>query len=150
MVGDASKWSVPVSFTSAEKFWWTWCKQEKLSKSADSNGATIAPIIIVSDKTHLSNFSSDKSAWPVYLTIGNINKATHQQVSAWATILLGYILVIKLECFLKKCWSLEGYHIFHDCMHSVLAPLVKAGHEGVKIVCTDVLCFTPSITQGSL
>lgn len=42
MVGDASKWSVPVSFTSAEKFWWTWCKQEKLSKSADSNGATIA------------------------------------------------------------------------------------------------------------
>ena len=61
------------------------------------------PIIIVSDKTHLSNFSSDKSAWPVYLTIGNINKATHQQVSAWATILLGYILVIKLECFLKKC-----------------------------------------------
>lgn len=82
MVGDASKWSVPVSFTSAEKFWWTWCKQEKLSKSADSNGATIAPIIIASDKTYLSNFSSDKSAWPVYLTIGNINKATHQQVSA--------------------------------------------------------------------
>ena len=30
-------------------------------------------------------------------------------------------------------------------MHSVLAPLVKAGHEGVKIVCTDVLCFTPDL-----
>ena len=39
-------------------------------------GATIAPVIITLDKTQLSNFSGDKSAWPVYLTIGNIEKST--------------------------------------------------------------------------
>ena len=35
-------------------------------------GATVAPIILSSDKTKLSQFRGDKSAWPVYLTIGNI------------------------------------------------------------------------------
>ena len=39
------------------------------------DGATIAPVIIVSDKTQLSTFSGDKLAWPVYLTIGNIEKS---------------------------------------------------------------------------
>ncbi|KAG2100245.1 hypothetical protein BD769DRAFT_1631108 [Suillus cothurnatus] len=44
---------------------WTadwWCdKQKQLPK-----GATIAPIILASDKTCLSQFRGDKSAWPVY------------------------------------------------------------------------------------
>ena len=38
------------------------------------DGATIAPIILSSDKTQLSVFQGDKSAWLVYLTIGNISK----------------------------------------------------------------------------
>lgn len=37
-------------------------------------GVTIAPVILASDKMQLSHFSGDKSAWPVYLTIGNIDK----------------------------------------------------------------------------
>ncbi|KAG2352314.1 hypothetical protein BDR07DRAFT_1466456 [Suillus spraguei] len=52
---------------------WTgdwWCdKQKQLLK-----GATIAPVILASDKTCLSQFRGDKSAWPVYLSIGNIAK----------------------------------------------------------------------------
>ncbi|KAF8545688.1 hypothetical protein OG21DRAFT_1428831, partial [Imleria badia] len=38
------------------------------------DGATIAPVILASDKTELSWFRGDKSAWPVYLTIGNLSK----------------------------------------------------------------------------
>ena len=38
-------------------------------------GCTTVPVILASDKTHLSDFSGNKSAWPVYLTIGNIKKA---------------------------------------------------------------------------
>ena len=37
-------------------------------------GATIAPIILSSNKTNLSHFSSDKQAWSVYLSVGNISK----------------------------------------------------------------------------
>ncbi len=40
------------------------CIQKLLPK-----GATIAAIILSSDKTQLSTFSGDKSAWPVYLTL---------------------------------------------------------------------------------
>ena len=42
-------------------------KQDKLPK-----GATVAPVIISSDKTQLTEFSGNKQAYPVYLTIGNI------------------------------------------------------------------------------
>ncbi|KAI0692291.1 hypothetical protein BC835DRAFT_1407084 [Cytidiella melzeri] len=33
-------------------------------------GATVAPVILASDKTQLSNFSSDKSAWPPLIEAG--------------------------------------------------------------------------------
>ena len=35
-------------------------------------GATIVPVICASDKTYLTNFTSDQHAWPLYLTMGNI------------------------------------------------------------------------------
>ncbi|KAF8170150.1 hypothetical protein BJ912DRAFT_1025406 [Pholiota molesta] len=50
--------------------WW-WEIQELLE-----DGATVCPVILSSDKTHLTRFSGDKMAWPVYLSIGNIQKAT--------------------------------------------------------------------------
>ncbi|KAG1884906.1 hypothetical protein F4604DRAFT_1676341 [Suillus subluteus] len=56
--------------------WW-WDKQKELPE-----GATIAPIILASDKTMLSQFRGDKSAWPVYLSIGNIAKEKRRQTSA--------------------------------------------------------------------
>ena len=37
-------------------------------------GATVSPIILASDKTKLTAHSGDKQAWPIYLTIGNIDK----------------------------------------------------------------------------
>jgi hypothetical protein len=34
----------------------------------------MAPIIMASDKTQLTNFGGNKTAWSVYLTISNIAK----------------------------------------------------------------------------
>lgn len=80
------------------------------------DGATIVPVILASDKTQLSNFSGDKSAWPVYLTIGNIEKSLRHKPSERATILIGYIPVSKLECFSKSKRQFAGYQLFHDYM----------------------------------
>jgi hypothetical protein len=35
-------------------------------------GATLIPIILGSDKTRLTMLSGNKEAWPVYMSIGNI------------------------------------------------------------------------------
>ncbi|KAF8241316.1 hypothetical protein K440DRAFT_573394 [Wilcoxina mikolae CBS 423.85] len=36
--------------------------------------STVVPVILGSDKTMLSTLRGDKSAWPVYLSIGNLSK----------------------------------------------------------------------------
>jgi hypothetical protein len=94
-------------------------------------------VIIASDKTDLSNFSGDKSTWPLYLTIGNIDKTTRRSPTARATVLIGYIPVTKLECFLKGKRQYQGYQVFHDCMRSLLKALQTAGKDGVDIVCAN-------------
>ncbi|KAI0644662.1 hypothetical protein C8Q79DRAFT_1001929 [Trametes meyenii] len=53
--------------------WW-WDKQGTLPE-----GATISPLFIASDKTQLMVLRGDQTAWPVYLTIGNIDKAIRRK-----------------------------------------------------------------------
>lgn len=100
-------------------------------------GATIAAIIIGSDKTNLTRFSGDKFAWPVYITVGNIDKATRRKPSENAVILLGYLPVTKLDGILKSERSRLQHQLFHNCMKELLAPLIKAGSEGVEMFCSD-------------
>ncbi|KAI6126588.1 hypothetical protein F5141DRAFT_1186020 [Pisolithus sp. B1] len=111
--------------------WW-WNVQKKLPE-----GIIVAPIILSLDKTTLSQFSSDKKAWPVHLTIGNISKDVRQQVAAHATLLIGYLPVSKLECFHKKSWSLVGHHLFHHAMSLLLHPLVDSGLQGREMICAN-------------
>ena len=52
-------------------------------------------------------------------------------------ILLGYLPVTKLNKFLKSKRSHLQYQLFHSCMTEILEPLVKAGSEGVEMLCSD-------------
>ncbi|KAJ6465324.1 hypothetical protein C8R45DRAFT_799465, partial [Mycena sanguinolenta] len=111
--------------------WW-WEIQKRLPP-----GCTIAPLILSSDKTMLSNFRGDNSAWPIYLTIGNIGKETRRQVSSQATVLIGYLPIPKFDCFEKNTRSLAKYRLFHQCMTVIMQSLLKAGTSGQDMVCAD-------------
>ena len=92
---------------------------------------------IGSDKTNLTRFSGDKYAWPVYITVGNIEKATRRKPSENAVILLGYLPVTKLDKFSAPRRSAIQHQLFHNCMSVLLEPLIKAGTDGVEILCSD-------------
>ncbi|KAF9470187.1 hypothetical protein BDN70DRAFT_845947, partial [Pholiota conissans] len=112
--------------------WW-WDVQRQLPI-----GATIAAIILSSDKTLLSNFRGDNSAWPVYLTIGNIPKEIRRKISAHASILVGYLPIPKFDCFSDKTRSLAKYRLFHFCMEKILNALIKAAAaDGIDMTCAD-------------
>jgi Plavaka transposase len=100
-------------------------------------GATVAPIILASDATRLSQFGGDKTAWPVYLTLGNVAKAIRRQPNRRATLLLGYLPTSKLECFTENQRKEEKHHLFHYAMSRLLAPLVTPGREGARVMCAD-------------
>ncbi|KIY61165.1 hypothetical protein CYLTODRAFT_384796 [Cylindrobasidium torrendii FP15055 ss-10] len=52
--------------------WW-WIVQDLLPE-----GATLASLIVSTDKTQLTQFSGGRVAYPVYLTLGNIPNATRR------------------------------------------------------------------------
>jgi hypothetical protein len=67
--------------------WW-WERQHVLR-----DGATVVPIMVASDKTHLSNHAGSKKLWPVYMTIGNLKLRARRAASRSAFVLLGYVPV---------------------------------------------------------
>ncbi|KAJ7875486.1 hypothetical protein B0H14DRAFT_3083210 [Mycena olivaceomarginata] len=119
-------------------------------KYSNREGATLILIILASDKTQLTRFSGDQQAWPVYLTIGNIDKSTCRHPSMHATVLLGYIPVAKLEIFSKKKRSAVGYQLFHDCMRRMLQSLKKAGEDGVDMDSQANCEHPPEFAQQNL
>src|SRR5205085_5238838 len=87
-------------------------------------GATIVPIICASDTTHLTNFSGDKKAWPIYITIGNIKSTTRNKPLSMALILLALLPVPpKLKDSRNIGVSSENNCITHRVLSIVLKGL---------------------------
>jgi hypothetical protein len=106
--------------------WW-WDTQDRLPA-----GATIVPVICASDKTHLTNFSSDQDAWPLYLTIGNIRKDICCTPKKRTWILVGLI-----PCPPKSAKNTD--EAWHSAVGTVLSPLRNLDITGpcLKWDCAD-------------
>ncbi|KAG9118957.1 hypothetical protein FRC07_006257 [Ceratobasidium sp. 392] len=100
-------------------------------------GATIIPIILSSDSTQLTNFSGGKSAWPVYITLGNIPKSIRAQVNSYSTLLLAYLPNPQLKCFPPSVRGDQKARIFHQAMTEIVKPLHEAGKHGLEMDCGD-------------
>jgi hypothetical protein len=96
-------------------------------------------VIISSDKITLSQFSGDKVCYPVYITIGNIDKAMRAKPSWHGWQLLAYLPMPKLDN--KKLSqhdvTLARFRLFHHCMKQILALLGAAGCDGLHMTSGD-------------
>ncbi|KAG2047149.1 hypothetical protein BDR06DRAFT_985315 [Suillus hirtellus] len=122
--------------------WW-WDCQKKLNKECP--GATVIPVIISSDKTQVTMFRN-KTAYPVYLTIGNILKEIRQKPSChpvFACFIRDYpeqVLatgVKTMECL--NCLSARDTHFQPRDLAAVLDALATLDEGGVAFIhaCTE-------------
>ncbi|KAF5343887.1 hypothetical protein D9757_015253 [Collybiopsis confluens] len=105
-------------------------------------GGTVAPVILASDKTQLTQFTGNKNAYPVYLTIGNIPKSLRRKPGSRACTLIAYLFADKLDKVGLNDTSLKlrNYELFHRSMSVILEPLKTAGHPsgpGIQMVGSD-------------
>ncbi|KAF8840735.1 hypothetical protein BDN67DRAFT_902984 [Paxillus ammoniavirescens] len=110
--------------------WW-WNTQKSLEERAP--GATIIPVLLSSDKTQVTMFRN-KSAYPIYMTIGNIPKEIRRKPSRRAQVLLGYLPTTKLDHISNLAARRRTLaNLFHACMREILHPLKDAGSHGVNM-----------------
>ncbi|KAJ3556475.1 hypothetical protein NP233_g11966 [Leucocoprinus birnbaumii] len=123
--------------------WW-WRMQTKVEKETEEQQATILPLIISSDKTQLTQFRQ-KTAYPVYITLGNIPKHIRRKPSRQAQILLAYLPTTKLEHISNQAARRRAMgNLFHGCMRFILRLLETLGRTGITLVSGDGLsrrCF---------
>jgi hypothetical protein len=97
-------------------------------------GATIVPILLSSDRTQVTQFGS-KTAYPVYLTIGNLPKDIRRKPSHRGQILLAYLPTTKLKHVTNAAARRRMLHnLFHSCLKKVLQPLEDIGVDGIAMV----------------
>ncbi|KAH9840302.1 uncharacterized protein C8Q71DRAFT_702984, partial [Rhodofomes roseus] len=100
-------------------------------------GATVVPLIISSDKTQLTQFRN-KTAYPVYLTIGNLPKEIRRKPSHRGQILLAYLPASRLMHITNKAARRRTLaNVFHSCLSEILKPLRRAGVDGIQMTSGD-------------
>ena len=104
-----------------------------------SEGSTLAPLIIATDKMQLTQFSGGKSAYPVYLTLGNLPKAIRRKPSHHACVLIGYLSVDKIRRYelTNQEHCARNQRLFHESMRVIMAPLMEAGKDGILMTGGD-------------
>ncbi|KZT31541.1 hypothetical protein SISSUDRAFT_973309, partial [Sistotremastrum suecicum HHB10207 ss-3] len=109
--------------------WWS-RTQAKIGKG------TVVPILISTDKTTLTQFSGNHTAYPVYLSIGNVDKETRKKSSSGAWVLVGYLPTGKFDeddvgdHAARKARA----RLFHASMRVLLEPLIQAGKDGIYLL----------------
>ena len=103
------------------------------------DGATLAPVIVATDKTQLTQFSGGKSAYPVYLTLGNLPKAIRRKPSHHACVLVGYLSVEKIgrHELTNQEHRARNQRLFHESMRVIMGPLMEAGKDGIPMTGGD-------------
>ena len=91
----------------------------------------------MSDQTHLSNFSGNNKAWPVYITLGNLQSARRDSLGSMVVLLLALLPVPP-----KFSKSIKAYQYqkqvnadtLQDAFEFIFAPLQHAALDGSGLI----------------
>ncbi|EJD37744.1 hypothetical protein AURDEDRAFT_72956, partial [Auricularia subglabra TFB-10046 SS5] len=102
-------------------------------------GSTVVPIIISSDKTELTQFTGKATAYPIYMTVGNIADHIRRQPSRRAQILIGYLPTSSIdEAGLTELAARNARaRLFHAAVRTILEPLRSAAADGIMLKSSD-------------
>ena len=103
-------------------------------------GATLVPIIGISEEMNLINFSGAKKVWPVYITIGNLPSTIRNRPGSMAILLLRLLPIpLKLAKSSKanKLLRLIKADILNGVFKRIFVPSNGAAQEGIMIHCAD-------------
>jgi hypothetical protein len=101
------------------------------------------PVLLGSDTTHLTVFAGNKKAWPLYLSLGNIQASVRNKPSNRCWVLLAYLPIVDFDEPKPLQTPLKN-RLFHQCLELVLAPLKESGVTGVSMTDStgaERLCF---------
>ncbi|KAG8730067.1 hypothetical protein FRC10_003164 [Ceratobasidium sp. 414] len=100
--------------------------------------ATIVPLIISHDRTTLSLMAGSQTAYPVYMTLANIDKSVRRKVTARATTLLAYLPTEKFAHVLDDNErSRLRRELIHRAMEKLFDELRVVSKEGIETLCAD-------------
>ena len=103
-------------------------------------GSTVIPILLASDKTKLTNLGGNKTAWPVYMSLGNLPMDLRLSPSTGSWIPIAYLPHCEWETVLNSTQKDDTFHgictsrLFHQALKHALLPLEEAGRAGVQMV----------------
>ena len=111
-------------------------------------GATVVPIIGLSDQTQVTNFSGDKKAWPVYVTIGNIFSPMRNSPVKMPLLLVALLPVPPKftgeSAQADQAQQQMNVDVLRTLFDLVLVPLQQVVQEGTVMDCAEGkthLCF---------
>ena len=94
-------------------------------------------MIISSDKTTITTWGG-KTAYPVYLTIGNLPKDIRRKPSHGGQMLLAYLPTSKLDHITNEAARKRMVlNIMHKCLKVIFQPLETAGIHGIPMASGD-------------
>ena len=94
----------------------------------------MVPIILYSDKTRLTVIGGDKSAWPVYMTLGNIEKGHRNQLTFHCWVPIAYLPVPKWDMDVDELNGILTARFFHQALSVVMDPLISAAKNGTEMM----------------
>ena len=105
-------------------------------------GRTIIPVIFASDATQLTGFSGDKSAWPIYMTLGNFQSSTRQQLSKQSMLLLTLLPMPPPLCARSSLSKQQEYQwqkasVWQSCLSIIFDFLRRPSKKGIVLRCPD-------------